>query len=243
MLNRSKQLIENFEEYLDYSPTKSFRQLLVTLSPHLASSIKNTYEVNELHLDVAKKKKGTVEELVCSFRELLRYIDDNSENALFKKPKERKYNVSMDIELTALQSGEDLMPSELSFRKFANFVYPHLNEAARALFSDSFLFTQFVSVIKGSPKSLDSPNGCLSLEEYVSLAKHRSSMINENDRVIVYEAFKRYEKLKASRNEMDISDITFHIYKELCKQNRNTEKLLVDCVYIDEVQLFHLIEH
>jgi hypothetical protein len=231
MLIRSKYFVEKF---FQPSQNEPFRQILVTLSPQLANSIKKTYQTNEIHLDVCKEKETAVEEHIYSFRELIKYLDRCTGGSVLKL-ESSKYKVNMEVDVVARFSDE--LPFELSFHEFSKNVYRHLNQQLQRRFSESFVFTQFISVIKGSQGALGSGSGALSEEEYVALSNQRSgSILSEDDRRLIYDAWKKYEKIKVKAQLSDISDITFRLYTELQREIATREDLYMDCVYIDEAR-------
>ncbi|KAH9009229.1 hypothetical protein EDB84DRAFT_1584162 [Lactarius hengduanensis] len=83
-------------------------------------------------------------------------------------------------------------------------------------------------IIKGSEKSLESPNHAVNREAYESLT-------NRN-----YALFEAYQRLKRERRQRDLADRT-HDLLDGMKEN-SLKGVLVDFVYVDEVQDLLLID-
>jgi hypothetical protein len=122
--------------------------------------------------------------------------------------------------------------------RFANVYYPHFDQRLTLNLDAAFLFTEFVSVIKGQTASLDSQTGCISLEQYLEIHNTRqSNNLDIAERTKIYEAFLKYQSAKSFRREFDISDAVFACYVKLKSRSSEESKMQqYDLIYIDEVQ-------
>jgi hypothetical protein len=131
-------------------------------------------------------------------------------------------------------------PSEIKFERFATHYYPHFTKNDID-FDASILFTEIMSHIKGSLEALHSSIGCLSEDQYINLSSKRDSALNAKQRKVIYDHYRKYEKLKVQtyRGDYDVLDVINHIYKVLIDPKKNygvNKKILMHSVYVDEVQ-------
>ena len=69
----------------------------------------------------------------------------------------------------------------------------------------------------------------------MKLARSRHSLnMDEEIRSEIYDVFEKYESIKSSRGEYDVSDATFSIYWAL-KTNKVRDRVPSDHIYVDEV--------
>jgi hypothetical protein len=170
-----------------------------------------------------------VTEEFLSFRQLLFSIVPS-----FFEEEKKKTN-SDAWQMSSQTSDPSMSQREIDVVIFASAYYPHFDQRLTLSLDAAFLFTEFISVIKGQIASLDSAYGYISLEKYVDIAKTRqANNLDEAERTQIYDAFKKYEKIKEQRGEFDISDAVFACYKKLESSEDNNEKY--DLIYIDEVQ-------
>ncbi|KAH8984688.1 hypothetical protein EDB92DRAFT_1950637 [Lactarius akahatsu] len=92
----------------------------------------------------------------------------------------------------------------------------------------SVAFGDIIGTIKGSEKSLESPNRALDRGTYESLTNRD------------YKLFEAYQKLKRERGERDLADRTHSLLDGIKENGLKGE--LVDFVYVDEVQDLLLID-
>ncbi|CAI5459945.1 unnamed protein product [Closterium sp. Yama58-4] len=114
-------------------------------------------------------------------------------------------------------SGDGLPGEEVDYERFEAVYWPRLNAATTRRLDASAVFKEIFSHIKGSLHALRSPHGRVSLQDYVLLARTRTSSLNEEQRTAVYALFLQYERLKRQRGDHDMCDYVFHVYKQLEK--------------------------
>ncbi|CAI5459961.1 unnamed protein product [Closterium sp. Yama58-4] len=106
---------------------------------------------------------------------------------------------------------------EVDYERFEAVYWPWLNAATTRHLDASGVFKEIFSHIKGSLHALRTSNGRVSLQDYVLLARTRTSSLNEEQRTAVYGLFLQYERLKRQRGDYDMCDYVFHVYKQLEK--------------------------
>ncbi|CAI5954940.1 unnamed protein product [Closterium sp. NIES-64] len=106
---------------------------------------------------------------------------------------------------------------EVDYERFEAVYWPRLNAATTRYLDASAVFKEIFSHIKGSLHALRTPHGRVSLQDYVLLARTRTSSLNEEQRAAVYGLFLQYERLKWQRGDHDMCDYVFHVYKQLEK--------------------------
>ncbi|KAH9017008.1 hypothetical protein EDB85DRAFT_2017856 [Lactarius pseudohatsudake] len=118
----------------------------------------------------------------------------------------------------------DLVTFDVFKRKY----WHHLPQFLTKGIVPSIAFGDIIGTIKGSEKSLESPNRALDRRTYESLTNRD------------YALFESYQKLKRERRERDFADRTHDLLDGI---NENGLKgNLVDFVYVDEVQDLLLID-
>ncbi|XP_029655877.1 TPR and ankyrin repeat-containing protein 1-like [Octopus sinensis] len=99
----------------------------------------------------------------------------------------------------------------------------------------TLIWTEIMSIIKGSYKSLLSEKGFLSKNEYLEIGKKQAPNFT-SDREKVYQAFVKYNKLLRERHLFDEMDVVFNLFSRL----RNSQPTFcpIHEIYVDEVQDF-----
>lgn len=129
-------------------------------------------------------------------------------------------------------------PSKVVFYEdFAEQIWPSLNGKLKKNYKPLTVFAEIMTHIKGSIDAMKSPGGRLSSEKYLSLAKRRAYLFDEQQRAEIYELFIQYESLKASRGLWDSADAICHMFEHWApKKGVLFDSLGVDRIYVDEVQ-------
>ncbi|XP_065937835.1 uncharacterized protein [Magallana gigas] len=98
----------------------------------------------------------------------------------------------------------------------------------------SLVWTEVRSFIKGSFAALNSSKGHLTLEQYKEIGKKVAPLF-QDDRELIYEMFKSYERVKKHSHYIDEGDVTFNLFHRM----RNLRKdVYFHEVYVDETQDF-----
>ena len=112
-------------------------------------------------------------------------------------------------------------------------------------FDDPLLvWMEIQSFIKGSAKALDSKDGFLSKNDYISIGKKMAPNF-ANEREEIYECFLEYKNILHQKTHLfdcdrlfDESDVIFNLFSRLSKQTKLPKMWHIDHFYIDEVQDF-----
>lgn len=129
----------------------------------------------------------------------------------------------------------------VDFERFANEYYPHFREEQKAAADAALIYSEIMTHIRGSLQALHSAEGYLSSEEYLQLGTLRHSTLGESQRVHIYDAFVKYEKMKAEVGiqrklpDYDISEVVFSVHKAL-EVTPLPEDVMMTSVFVDEVQ-------
>lgn len=75
----------------------------------------------------------------------------------------------------------------------------------------SLVWTEVRSFIKGSFAALNSSKGHLTLEQYKEIGKKVAPLF-QDDRELIYEMFKSYERVKKHSHYIDEGDVTFNLF-------------------------------
>ncbi|RPD59349.1 hypothetical protein L226DRAFT_576154 [Lentinus tigrinus ALCF2SS1-7] len=128
-------------------------------------------------------------------------------------------------------SSEHIMKRQNSFVSETKFVaeyWPHLRTKG---LDPSFVFAEFIGIIKGSEKALARPEGYLDQETYCE--SRRSQTISADQRESIYRSFQAYLKRKAEREEWDAADRSHALIKSL---RGGVPGQAIDFMYVDEAQ-------
>ena len=98
---------------------------------------------------------------------------------------------------------------DISYNSFVQSYYSHFSSEIKKL-GASKLFVEICSTIKGSLSALKSATGYLERDKYVNKGgQSRYSTLDEGTRALVYQAFDRYQELKAQNYDFDILDMVY----------------------------------
>ncbi|XP_057845589.2 uncharacterized protein LOC131055004 isoform X1 [Cryptomeria japonica] len=124
--------------------------------------------------------------------------------------------------------------NEVNYECFDSVYWPHFNVELRRGLDSSVVFTEIVSHIKGSLKSLSYPEFKMSRDDYVAIAESRVSTLCMKQREAIYEIFLYYEKQKQRNGNFDIADVVNHLHHQIRSTGYLGKKL--NFIYVDEVQ-------
>ncbi|GLJ34038.1 hypothetical protein SUGI_0684590 [Cryptomeria japonica] len=124
--------------------------------------------------------------------------------------------------------------NEVNYERFASVYWPHFNSELRRGLDPSVVFTEIISHIKGSLKSVNSADFKMSWDDYIAMAESRVSTLNVKQREAIYEIFLHYEKQKQRNGNFDIADVVNHLHCQIRSNGYSGVKM--NFIYIDEVQ-------
>lgn len=127
---------------------------------------------------------------------------------------------------------------EVTASYFKNQIWDKIAQDKKKVFDPILVWQEIKSFIKGSVKALQTHNGFLCKEDYMSNVGKNKAPNFADSREEIYSLFQKYQQYCKSptckdTKYFDECDLLFHIY-----QHRSSLPLLVHNFYIDEVQDF-----
>lgn len=162
--------------------------------------------------------------LVITFRKFLMMLDGTVGNSFFDK-----FDLSSGVALETF-----IRNNEVTYERFDSQYWPHFNYNYTRKLDSSRVFMELTSHIKGGTQAMDSAQGELCCEDYISLVHSRSSTLDDETRRNVYKIYQSYEKIKKERREFDLADIVADIHRRLREYKYEGDS--IQFVYIDETQ-------
>ncbi|KAI0317334.1 P-loop containing nucleoside triphosphate hydrolase protein, partial [Amylostereum chailletii] len=112
----------------------------------------------------------------------------------------------------------------IKYEDFVSNYWPHFPQDLTKNHAPSYVFGQFMGVIKGSEGSLTSANSRLDRQAY---ERHSGGDMD-------YRLFEAYQRMKADRGERDVADRTHTLLCALA--DKGVPGQMIDYLYVDEVQ-------
>ncbi|KAK7316642.1 hypothetical protein RJT34_00257 [Clitoria ternatea] len=232
------------------------RQLFVTLSPGLCQKVQHHVslfkrslckgtlaETSSVHDDIGntspnsgdiphsfKDIPSNLYPLVVTFRKFLLMLDETLGNSYFERFYDHKVK-DLGSRRDALRESF-ILRKEVNYERFDSLYWPHFNIQLTKKLDSYQVFTEIMSHIKGGTKA--SEHGRLSLEDYCTLSESRVSSLCMSTRVLIYDVFQNYEKMKKEKGEFDFADVVFDLHSRLRSKRYKADEM--HFVYIDEVQ-------
>ncbi len=117
---------------------------------------------------------------------------------------------------------------------------PILNNKKKKISINSFeVYSQIISIIKGSLNSYLSYSNGISLEQYQNIGR-KLSLFNEEQRNEIYNYFILYEQWKEKNKYFDIQDFVNYLIREVNIELVQENIKLIDILLIDEIQDFSI---
>ncbi|TCD65379.1 hypothetical protein EIP91_002743 [Steccherinum ochraceum] len=139
---------------------------------------------------------------------------------------------SSRLSSNSLPAGRSARQNFVSYSTFLSSYWNHFPPQYKKQYDPSQVFAEFMGVIKGSERALQTRAGYLQREEYQQLGRRIGTF--QSDRSVIYDLFQLYLVYKRRRGEYDAADRTYRIYCGLREDGLTGRK--VDFVYVDEVQ-------
>lgn len=127
----------------------------------------------------------------------------------------------------------------VSYGTFLQAYWPHLPQNLTKNLDPALIFAEIMGVIKGSESALQSEQGYLDEQTYISLS-HRQQGTFAGRREAVYALFLAYLRLKRQRRDWDAADRTHAILRGVDQVGVPGNKM--DFIYVDEAQDSLLID-
>ncbi|OMO60736.1 Tetratricopeptide-like helical [Corchorus capsularis] len=172
--------------------------------------------------------------LVITLQKFLIMLDGTIGNSFFEKFLDARELSNWEVGKAPIFLRNFIRTREVNYEKFCSSYWPQFNDKLTKKLDSSRVFTEIMSHIKGGFKSGVSCDGRLNEEDYINLSECRFSTLSRDERQIVYEIFKCYEKRKGRNSEFDMADLVIDLHGRF--QNERYEGDIMDFIYIDEVQ-------
>ncbi|CAE1296780.1 unnamed protein product [Acanthosepion pharaonis] len=149
--------------------------------------------------------------------------DDENEDSSFALP----------YDFLAQQNKVTYQRREVTYEIFLQ-LWPEINKPASG-YHPSLVWIEIISFIKGSFEALNTKNGYLSEEQYISIGRKRApNFTGERDKV--YQLFWKYHQKKRQKKMFDECDVVFNLCKRL--QEETQFPCPLHEIYVDETQDF-----
>ncbi|XP_067888359.1 TPR and ankyrin repeat-containing protein 1-like [Heterodontus francisci] len=122
----------------------------------------------------------------------------------------------------------------VSYEVFAHDLWPKMIKG-KSPFNPALVWKEIKSFLKGSIEALNSPQGCLTDEQYIKLGKKRAPNFQE-DRTEIYNYFCMYQQIKSQRRYFDEEDLLYSLSLRLAKLDELPWS--IHELYGDEIQDF-----
>ncbi|KAL2343586.1 hypothetical protein Fmac_004871 [Flemingia macrophylla] len=257
-LNHDKE----YEESSTVNDRPVLHQLFVTVSPKLCQAVKHhverlkrficganisaessSIEEDIVDVDTSIQFKNIPDSftnlpidsypLVITFQKFLMMLDGTVGDSYF----ERFSDLSSDHQNLGVRSvalETFIRRKEVTYDRFDSLYWPHFNSQHKRKLDSSRVFTEIISHIKGGMPSMESNEGKLSRDEYLSLSENRASSLSKQTREIIYDIYQSYEKIKMDKGDFDLADIVIDLHRRLKINKYEGDEM--HFVYIDEVQ-------
>lgn len=168
--------------------------------------------------------------LVITFQKFLMMLDGTVGNSYF----ERFSDLSCPSGVRSVALETFIRKKEVTYDRFDLLYWPHFNSQYTKKLDSSRVFIEIISHIKGGMQAVESGEGKLSREDYLSLSENRSSSLSRQKREIIYDIYRSYEKMKMDKGDFDLADIVSDLHRRLRINKYEGDEM--HFVYIDEVQ-------
>ncbi|KAJ4710301.1 UvrD-like Helicase, ATP-binding domain, P-loop containing nucleoside triphosphate hydrolase [Melia azedarach] len=173
--------------------------------------------------------------LVITFHKFLIMLDGTLGNSYFERFHDiEKHSAGWNQHIRLVSLQNFIRTKEVTYEKFSSSYWPHFNSQLTKKLDSSRVFTEIISHIKGSLRSMEVGDGKLSREEYVQLSESRVSTLTRKKREIIYDICESYEQMKMRNGEFDLADLVNDLHHRLKLECYKGDE--IHFVYVDEVQ-------
>ncbi|GLJ34036.1 hypothetical protein SUGI_0684510 [Cryptomeria japonica] len=162
------------------------------------------------------------------------YFDDGGQDAEILDDQEFFVGVKGPTYKRSLAFMQIMRKNEVNYERFDSVYWPHFNAELRRGLDSSVVFTEIISHIKGSSKSVSSADFRTSRDEYIAMGESRVSTLHVKQREAIYKIFLHYEKKKQRNGNFDIADVVNHLHRQI--QSNGYLGVKLNFIYVDEVQ-------
>ncbi|OIW00707.1 hypothetical protein TanjilG_09676 [Lupinus angustifolius] len=171
--------------------------------------------------------------LVITFQKFLMMLDGTLGNSFFERFSDISSH-SQNLGVRSIVLETFIRNKEVTYDRFDSLYWPHFNSQYTKKLDTSRVFTEIISHIKGSIQSTEPGDGKLSRQGYLSLSENRASSLSKQQRMMIYDIYQSYEKMKMDKGEFDLADIVIDLHRRLSVKSFKGDEM--SFVYIDEVQ-------
>ncbi|XP_061342438.1 uncharacterized protein LOC133288644 [Gastrolobium bilobum] len=243
---------KEYEESSSVNDRPVLRQLFVTVSPKLCQAVKHHVVRMKRSIcggDISTESSSIEEDinipdsfvnlptnsypLVITFQKFLMMLDGTLGNSFFERFSDQSsHSQNLGVRSVALETF--VRKKEVTYDRFDSLYWPHFNSQYTKTLDSSRVFTEIISHIKGGIRAVESGDGKLSREDYLSLSINRASSLVKEKREVIYDIYQSYEKMKMDKGDFDLADIVIDIHHRLKIERYEGDEM--QFVYIDEVQ-------
>ncbi|KAE9610583.1 putative tetratricopeptide-like helical domain, uvrD-like helicase, ATP-binding protein [Lupinus albus] len=238
------------------------RQLFVTVSPKLCQAVKHhvvrlkrslcgvnvstessSIEEDSIDIDASVLLRNIPDSfvdlptnsypLVITFQKFLMMLDGTLGNSFFERFSDISSH-SQNLGVRSIVLETFIRNKEVTYDRFDSLYWPHFNSQYTKKLDASRVFTEIISHIKGGIQSTEPGDGKLSREGYLSLSENRASSLSKQQRMMIYDIYQSYEKMKMDKGDYDLADIVIDLHHRLRIKSYTGDEM--SFVYIDEVQ-------
>lgn len=123
----------------------------------------------------------------------------------------------------------------ITFEVFERKIWPKISQTSCLKMQPSLVWTEILSLIKGSFEAMSKQDGHLTLDEYIDIGRKKSPFFS-GERDDVYTIYMKYKRFIRKEAMFDEADVVFDIYKR-CKAGLDMP-WTIHQLYVDETQDF-----
>ncbi|XP_069106453.1 TPR and ankyrin repeat-containing protein 1-like [Argopecten irradians] len=162
------------------------------------------------------------------------FEDNSSISGLIDGRLERDINVTYNSSKSTKKHQKRTY--DITYDTFRDKIFPKLAGGDSKTRPDpSFLWAEFISIIKGSYEALLQKDGYLSREMYLEVGRKRAPNF-DGDREEIYRLFKKYQEKSTEWKLFDECDLVHSIYSRL--SHVHVRALNIHQLFVDEIQDF-----
>ncbi|WOH07546.1 hypothetical protein DCAR_0726978 [Daucus carota subsp. sativus] len=238
------------------------RQLFVTVSPKLCNAVRDQFcqlkrsvcggdsvpRQSSIHIDVIDEVAHSADipdsfqdlplnsyPLIITFHKFMMMLDGTVGVSYFDRfPVVRRSTHRGNGKSRSITLDNFIRTKEITFERFDSLYWPHFSRILTRKLCSLTVFTEIMSVIKGSISKKDNDVGTIGQQEYLLLSNNRGSTLNMEKRSHVYKIFTEYEKRKTANGDFDLADLVIDLHRRLKDIRYKGDEM--DFVFIDEVQ-------
>ncbi|KDQ30332.1 hypothetical protein PLEOSDRAFT_155016 [Pleurotus ostreatus PC15] len=228
--------------------TRKPRQLFVTHSRVLATKVAEYFSKLTSSLNLASRSLQELKLHKDAVHQDIGMIDTEEEAAevdlppLFSQLQEQHFPLFITYTQLCAMLGADYTDKGfftkrsgtlVTYDRFLKEYWAHFPQTLTKRLDPALVYSEIMGIIKGSEKTLTSPEWFLDHSAYMGLG-HRAFSTFADNRATVYEIFLAYTKQKRANGDYDAADRSHDILQAI--RNHDVPGSTIDYLYVDEVQ-------